>query len=88
MFLDVSPLRQQRDFRLLFFGQFVSALGSFLTYVALPVQIYELTKSSAMVGLLGTVQLVPLAMAALWSGAFADAIDRRRMLPRTSLPRW
>jgi MFS family permease len=32
------------------------------------------------VGLLGTVQLVPLALAALWGGAFADAIDRRRLL--------
>ena len=59
--LDLSPLRRHRDFRLVFAGQLVSAFGSFLTYVALPVQIYELTKSSAVVGLLGTVQLVPLA---------------------------
>jgi MFS family permease len=78
--LDLSPLRRHRDFRLLFAGQLVSAFGTFLTYVALPVQIYELTKSSAIVGLLGTVQLVPLAMTALWGGAFADAIDRRRLL--------
>jgi MFS family permease len=78
--VDLSPLRAHRDFRLVFAGQFVSALGSFLTYVALPVQIYDLTKSSATVGLLGTVQLAPLAMTALWGGAFADAIDRRRLL--------
>src|SRR5277367_4933968 len=80
MLLDVSPLRRHRDFRLVFAGQFVSAFGSFLTYVALPVQIYELTKSSAIVGLLGAVQLVPLACTALWGGAFADALDRRRLL--------
>jgi MFS family permease len=78
--LDISPLRRHRDFRLLFAGQFVSGFGTFLTYVALPVQIYDLTKSSAIVGLLGTVQLVPLAIAALWGGAYADAIDRRRLL--------
>jgi MFS family permease len=78
--LDVSPLRRHRDFALLFTGQFVSGFGTFFTYVALPVQIYDLTKSSAIVGLLGTVQLVPLAIAALWGGAFADAIDRRRLL--------
>ena len=53
MFLDLSPLRKHRDFRLVFAGQIVSALGSFITYVALPVQIYNLTKSSAVVGLLG-----------------------------------
>jgi MFS family permease len=78
--LDVSPLRRHRDFRLLFIGQLVSAFGNFLTYVALPVQIYELTGSSAAVGLQGAVQLVALASAALWGGALADAIDRRRLL--------
>lgn len=80
MLLDVSPLRQHRDFRFVFVGQLVSALGSFLTYVALPVQIYALTKSSAIVGLLGAVQLVALAMTALWGGALADAVDRRLLL--------
>jgi MFS family permease len=80
LLLDLSPLRRHRDFRLLFVGQLVSAFGSFFTYVGLPVQIYELTKSSAIVGLLGTVQLVPLAVTSLWGGAVADAMDRRRLL--------
>jgi MFS family permease len=80
MLLDLTPLRRHRDFRLLFAGQLVSAFGSFLTTVALPVQIYELTKSSFVVGLLGAVQLVPLALTSLWGGSYADAIDRRRLL--------
>jgi MFS family permease len=80
MLLDLSPLRKHRDFRFVFVGQFVSAFGSFLTYVALQVQIYNLTKSSAIVGLLGAVQLVPLGVTALWGGALADAMDRRRLL--------
>ena len=80
MLLNLSPLRRHRDFRLVFIGQTVSALGSFLTYVALPVQIYGLTKSSATVGLLGAVELVPLAITSLWGGALADALDRRRLL--------
>jgi MFS family permease len=79
-FIDLSPLARHRDYRLLFIGQLVSALGSFLTYVALPVQIYVLTKSSAVVGLLGAAQLVPLAVTALWGGAVADAINRRTLL--------
>lgn len=79
MFLDLSPLRRH-DFRFVFIGQLVSAFGSFITYVALPVQIYELTKSSWMVGIVGTVQLVPLAVTSLWGGAVADALDRRRLL--------
>ncbi len=80
MFLDLSPLRRHRDFRYVSIGQLVSAFGSFLTYVALPVQIYELTKSSWAVGMVGAVQLVPLAVTSLWGGAVADAIDRRRLL--------
>ena len=80
MFLDLSPLRRHHDFRFVFIGQFVSAFGSSLTYVALPVQIYELTKSSLAVGMIGAVQLVPLAVTSLWGGAVADALDRRRLL--------
>jgi MFS family permease len=80
MLLDSSPLRRHRDYRLLFLGQVVSALGSFFTYVALPVQIFELTKSSAIVGLMGALQLVPLALTALWGGVLADALDRRQLL--------
>src|SRR5689334_4075317 len=80
MLIDLSPLRRHRDYRLLYVGQFVSAFGSFITYVALPVQIYQLTQSSAIVGLLGAAQLVPLALTALWGGALADAVDRRKLL--------
>jgi hypothetical protein len=35
LFIDISPLRRHSDFRLVFIGQTVSALGGFLTYVAL-----------------------------------------------------
>lgn len=80
MLLDISPLRRHRDFRLLFIGQFVSFFGSMITYVAVPYQLYQLTGSSLAVGLLGTVQLLPLLLAALWGGAYADAMDRRRLL--------
>ncbi|MEO7037221.1 MAG: MFS transporter [Polyangiaceae bacterium] len=85
MFIDVSPLRRHPDFRSLYAGQLVSSLGSMLTYVALPVQIYTITRSSSLVGLLGAVQLVPIAATALWGGAFADAVDRRRLLRSAEL---
>ena len=80
MLLDLAPLRRHRDFRLLFVGQFVSFFGSMITYVAVPYQVYQLTSSSLLVGLLGAVQLVPLLLFGLWGGAYADAMDRRRLL--------
>ena len=80
MFLNLGPLKKHRDFRLLYTGQLVSMLGSMITYVAVPYQIFELTHSSLVVGLLGAAQLVPLLIFALWGGAYADAMDRRRLL--------
>jgi MFS family permease len=85
MILDVSPLRKHRDYRLLFIGQTVSFLGSMLTYVAVPYQVFHLTHSSFLVGMLGAVQLVPLLAAALFGGALADSLDRRRLLVGSEL---
>ena len=78
--IDLSPLKRHRDFRLLYVGQTLSFVGSMLTYVAVPYQVFELTQSPLWVGLLGSVQLVPLLIAGLFGGALADAVDRRRML--------
>jgi MFS family permease len=51
-----------------------------ITYVAVPYQVYELTKSSFLVGLLGTVQLVPLLIFGLVGGTVADTMERRKLL--------
>lgn len=83
--IDVGPLRRHRDFRLLFTGQAVSFMGSMVTYVAIPYQVYRLSGSSLVVGLLGIVELVPLLGTAFVGGALADAIDRRRMVQVTEL---
>src|SRR5262249_16675310 len=80
MFLNVAPLKKHRDYRWLYTGQLVSMFGSMITYVAVPYQVYALTHSSFMVGMLGAAQLVPLLIFALWGGAYADAMDRRRLL--------
>ncbi len=80
MWLDLSPLRKNRDFRYLYFGQFVSMFGTMLSFVALPYQVYELTNSTFAVGLLGVVELVPLLLTAFIGGALADVMDRRKLL--------
>jgi MFS family permease len=78
--LDVTPLRTSRDFRRLWLGTGISAIGSQITLVAIPFQVYELTHSTLLVGLLGLVALGPLLTVPLYAGAVADAVDRRRML--------
>lgn len=74
--VDITPLRH-RDFKLLFWGQLISFLGSMLTYVAVPYQVYQLTHSPLMVGLLGLAQLGPILAFSMVGGAIADASDRR-----------
>ena len=83
--VDLGPLRRSRDFRLLFVGQAISFTGSMVTYVAVPFQLYQLTHSSLLVGLLGLAELAPLLVTALLGGAIADAFDRRRTVLLTEI---
>jgi MFS family permease len=83
--LDITPIRRLPDFRRLWFGQAVSFVGTQLTAVAVPVEIYRQTHSSLLVGLVGIAQLVPLTCGSFLSGAIVDAVDRRRVLRITSL---
>ncbi len=75
--VDVAPLRESRDFRLLFAGQAVSSVGRQLTVVAAPVQIFALTGSTLMVGMLGLVQFPALLVGSFFGGVLADTRDRR-----------
>src|SRR5436190_18104338 len=79
LMLDTRPLAVP-PYRRLWLSRAVTVVGSQLTVVAVPFQIYEITGSSAYVGVAGVVGLVPLVLSALWGGAVADAVDRRRML--------
>lgn len=78
--VDTKPLRQVPAYRWLFAGMFFMHAGRQLTVVAVPFQVYEITGSTLMVGLLGLAQLVPLLGVSLIGGALADAVDRRRLL--------
>lgn len=69
-----------RDFRILFIAGAISMLGSFTTYVALPLQMARITGSFTAVGLMGLVELGPLIIFGLWGGVLADRVDRRRMV--------
>lgn len=80
MFIDLSPLKNSRDYRLLFLGQTVSFFGSMVSYVAVPYQVYELSKSSLVVGLIGSAQLIPMIFFSLLGGSIADAMDRKKLL--------
>ena len=70
--IDLAPLRRSRDLRLLVLGELVSVLGTQLTTVAVPYQVYQLTHSSLDVGLVSLAQLFPLIGGALLGGSVVD----------------
>lgn len=78
--LDLTPLRVSPGFRRLLAGDTVSVVGTQLTAVAVPVQVFALTGSPVAVGLVGLAGLLPLVLLGLYGGAVADAVDRRRLV--------
>jgi MFS family permease len=83
--VDTTPLRESRDFRLLFSGQLVSTLGTQLTFVAISYQVYSMTHSSLQVGAISLAQLFPFLAGALASGPIGDAVDRRPIMVWTGV---
>lgn len=77
---DLTPLRTSRDFRRLFIGRSISELGDGIVWVVVPYQVYSITGSSLAVGLLGLCALVPVFVFPIVGGAFADALERRRLV--------
>jgi hypothetical protein len=78
--LDVTAVRASRDFRLLMAGEGVSSLGTQAVMVALPYQIFVLSRSATLVGLLGAFELGPMIIVSLVGGALLDRLDRRPVL--------
>ena len=78
--IDVAPLRHDRDFRWLWMGQVVSSIGTQITRIALPFQVFVLTGSTLAVAALTLAQLIPILVLALGAGSLADVVDRRRLL--------
>ena len=82
--IDTRPLRIP-SFRRLWASTAITAVGSQLTTVAVPKQVFDLTGSSGYVGLAGAFGLVPLLIFGLWGGALADAFDRRTVILTTNV---
>jgi MFS family permease len=78
--VDVTPIRESRDFRLLAIGQVFSGFGTQAALVALPYQIFVISRSPTLVGLLGLFELGPMIVVSLIGGAILDRRDRRPVL--------
>lgn len=70
-----------RNYRLYFFGQLVSNVGTWMQNIALIWLVYtELTHSATAVGFITAAQFLPMLLFASWGGVIADRFDKRRTL--------
>ncbi len=75
------------DFWMFFAGQALSALGTSFTQFALPLLVYELTRSATTLAVSFASTVLPYLLFGLVGGAWADRADRKRLMIRTDLLR-
>ena len=71
---------RHRDFRLFWFGQLVSLIGTWMQSVAQAWLVLELTNSPFRLGLVGTLQFAPMLVLSFFAGALADRLPKRRLV--------
>ena len=71
---------RHRDFRLFWSGQLVSLVGTWMQSVAQAWLVLQLTDSPFRLGLVSTLQFLPILLFSLVTGAAADRFPKRRML--------
>src|ERR1035438_6860545 len=76
---------QIRDFRLLWAGSLVSALGSWLLILAIPAHIFLVTGSLRATGLTLAAEYLPILVLGPVAVVFTDRWDRRRLMIATNL---
>src|SRR5215469_4395442 len=81
---DISPLRDSPAFRRLWAGSTLSSIGGALTSFAVPLQVYDITRSPLAVGAIGLAEVLPTLVIGLLGGSLADSLDRRRLVIATT----
>src|SRR5438128_4568746 len=74
-----SALRH-RNYRLFFFGQMISQIGTWMQTTAQAWLVLELTHSALLLGLVGVLQFLPVMLFSLVGGVLADRVPKRTLL--------
>lgn len=81
---DIRPLRESPDYRRLWLGSALSAIGGQMTTFAVALQVFRTSHSSAAVGVVGLAYAIPAITVATVGGTLIDSVDRRRLVLVTS----
>ena len=74
---------RHRNYRLFFWGQLVSLIGTWMQQTAMSWFVYEITNSKILLGVVSAVGSAPMVFSSLWGGALADLYPKRSILVAT-----
>ncbi len=74
---------RHRNYRLFFFGQMISLIGTWMQTIAQQWLVYRLTGSATMLGMVNLVAVLPLVPLSLWGGSLADRFSKRSIIAIT-----
>src|SRR5947208_7000077 len=74
---------RHRNYRLFFWGQLVSLIGTWMQQTAVSWFVYEITNSKILLGVVSAVGSAPMVFSSLWGGALADLYPKRSILVST-----
>lgn len=74
------PALKQRNFRIFWFGQLVSVIGTWMQNIGQDWLVLQLTGSAAKLSIVSAIQFVPIMCLAIFAGPFVDRFPKRRTL--------
>ncbi|PYJ27806.1 MAG: MFS transporter [Verrucomicrobia bacterium] len=74
---------RHRNYRLFFWGQLVSLIGTWMQQTAMSWFVYEITNSKFLLGVVSAVGSAPMMLSSVWGGTLADLYPKRSILIAT-----
>jgi MFS family permease len=72
-----------RNYRLFFWGQLVSLIGTWMQQTSMSWYVYEITNSKFLLGLVAAIGSAPMMLFSIWGGSLADLYPKRSILVAT-----
>ncbi len=76
---------RHRNYRLFFYGQLISLIGTWMQTTALSWYVYQITDSKLLLGLVSAVGSAPMMFFSIWGGSLADRYPKRTILIATQI---
>src|SRR5437867_10156912 len=74
---------RHRNYRLFFWGQFVSLIGTWMQQTAMSWFVYQITNSKLLLGVVAAMGSAPMMLSSVWGGSLADRYPKRSILVAT-----